>query len=158
MSGLTHTQKEALSKLMKFCAYQERCYKEAEKKLSDLGLFGEEAGEVLMELSAAGFLDEERFAKAFVRGKFRFKHWGRKKILIELRQRQISDYNIQKGFEEIDDEVYLDTLKWLAEKHLTKLKSEKNVWVKRKKTGSYLMSKGYEPELVNEVLMELTQV
>lgn len=155
---MNQSQKDGLSKLMKYCAYQERCHAEVEAKLSSLGLFGQEAGEIIIELSRSGFLDEERFARAFVRGKFRFKGWGRRKIANELKQRKISDYCIQQGFKELDDEIYMEALRDLGAKYWHALQGEGNVWAKRKKTGSYLLQKGYEPELVNALLKELAEV
>lgn len=155
---MNHSQKEALAKLMKYCAYQERCFAEVEVKLSSLGLYGDDAGEVIIELSRSGFLDEERFARAFVRGKFRFKKWGRRKIANELRKKQISEHCMEKGFEEIASNEYEEVLRELATNYWKKLRGEKNVWTKRKKTGSYLLQKGYEPELVNALLKELAEV
>lgn len=155
---MNHSQKDALSKLMKYCAYQERCFAEVEMKLASLGLYDDEAGEVIIELSRSGFLDEERFARAFVRGKFRFKKWGRRKIANELRQKKISEHCMERGFGEIDEADYENTLRELAETYWAKLRGEKNVWVKRKKTGSYLLQKGYEPELINMLLKELAKV
>ncbi|MBI1221899.1 MAG: RecX family transcriptional regulator [Bacteroidetes bacterium] len=158
MEDLTPGQKELLSKLMKYCAYQERCFSEAEQKLASLGAYGEEAGEIILHLSKAGFLDEERYARAFARGKFRFKRWGRNKIIRELKLKNISDYCLNKGMDEIDDTEYSSALHELGVKYWNKLKGEKNSWIKRKKTGSYLIQKGYEPELVNRLLAELAEV
>jgi len=155
---MTHSQKEALAKLMKYCAYQERCFAEVEAKLHSLGLYGDNAGEVVVELSRSGFLDEERFARAFVRGKFRLKKWGKRKIANALRQKQISEHCVDEGFKEIDDSEYLEVLQEIARNYWGKLKAEKNVWEKRKKTGSYLLQKGYEPELINTLLKELAEV
>lgn len=155
---MNFSQKEALVKLQKYCAYQERCHSEVESRLAEEGLTGDEAGEVIVELSRSGFLDEERFARAFARGKFRIKKWGRVKIAMELRLRKVSDYCLQQGFSEIDEKEYLHTLSQLGGAKWKSLKGEKNVWVKRKKTGSYLMQKGYEPELVNALLRDLAEV
>jgi len=155
---MNYSQKDALGKLMKYCAYQERCFAEVEAKLDTLGLYGDEAGEVIIELSRSGFLDEERFARAFVRGKFRFKKWGKRKIANELRKKQISEHCMQKGFEEINPDEYEQVLQDLASSYWEKLRGEKNVWVKRKKTGSYLLQKGYEPDLINALLKELAEV
>ena len=143
---------------MKYCAYQERCHAEVEEKLSTFGLSEEESGEVIIALTRGGFLDEERFARSFVRGKFRIKKWGRRKILQELKLKKISEYCVQKGFEEIDDIEYEACLRGLAERQWEKLKKEKNIWIRRKKTGSYLLQKGYEPEYINPLLAELAQV
>lgn len=152
------TQKDAYIKLMKYCAYQERCHAEVEEKLATLGLYGSDAGEVINELSKEGFLDEERFSRAFVRGKFRFKKWGRRKIANELRQKKISDYCLKQGFEELDETEYVNTLHELGQKYWQALPVSGNVWARRKKTGSYLLQKGYEPELVNALLKELAEV
>jgi regulatory protein len=157
MHTFTAAQKAALIKLTRYCAYQERCHAEAREKLATLGLYGNEAGEVIIELARLDFLNEERFAKAFVRGKFRFQKWGKIKIANELRQREVSDYCVSAGFLEIEEEEYLKVLKHLAEAHWGKL-TDRSVWAKRKKTGSYLMNKGYEPELVFSTLKELTEV
>lgn len=155
---MNYSQKDALAKLMKYCAYQERCFAEVEAKLANLGLYDDEAGEVIIELSRSGFLDEERFARAFVRGKFRLKKWGRRKIANELRQKKISEYCVIEGFKEIEDTEYREVLQDLATTYWEKLRAEKNVWAKRKKTGSYLLQKGYEPELINALLKELAEV
>lgn len=156
MHQLNANQKAVLSKLMKFCAYQERCNVEVLEKLSSLGIYGDEAGELIIELSRQGFLDEERFAKSYARGKFRMKHWGRVKITLELKHRHISEYCLRKGLEEIDETEYLATMNQLATNYLEKMAKERNAWTKRKKTSSYLIGKGYEPELVYSLLKELT--
>jgi len=149
---LNHSQREALSKLMKYCAYQDRCQLEVEERLKGFELNSLEKGEVIIALSRGGFLDEERFAKSYVRGKFYFKDWGRAKIVQELKRRKISEYCIRKGLEEIKETDYQTTLSRLFEKKWNSLKGEKNIWVKRKKTSSYLYQKGYEPELIQDVL------
>lgn len=150
-------QREALVRLQKYCAYQERCHTEVEEKLRQLGIYGDKAGELLIELNRTGFLDEERYARAFVRGKFRLKKWGRVKITVELKKKRISEYCIRKGFEELDTEEYMQTLRALAENRWERLEGE-SVWEKRKKIGSHLLQKGYEPEYVNELLKELAEV
>ncbi len=155
---MNHSQKEALAKLRKYCAYQDRAHSEVEQKLADIGLFGDEAGEVIIALVRESFLDEERFARSFVRGKFRIKGWGRRKILQELKLKRVSDYCIQQGFKELDEEEYFHRLQSLAENKWDSLKKEKDVWVKRKKTSSYLLQKGYEPDLIHDVIRVLAQV
>ena len=149
---LNHSQREALSKLMRYCAYQDRCQLEVEEKLRDFHLTELEKGEVIIALSRGGFLDEERFARSYARGKFYYKDWGKNKILLELSRRKLSDYCIKKGMEEIKEQDYSETLHRLFKKKWTSLKGEKNIWVKRKKTSSYLYQKGYEPELIQDVL------
>jgi regulatory protein len=150
-----YRQKQALLKMEKYCAYQERCYSEAEEKLRHLGLYGNDAGEVLIELSQKGFLDEERFAGSFCRGKHRLKKWGRLKIIRELKLRRVSEYCIKSGLKEIDRNEYRNNLQELAEKKWNLLSGEKSHLIRYKKTGSYLFAKGYEPDLIKDILEEL---
>jgi len=100
------------------------------------------------------YLNEERYARAIARGKFRFKQWGRNKILQTLRQQDVSDYCIKKAMEEIDQDEYLETVKKLAEKKLATLTSEKNKFIKMSKLRNYLLSKGYEYEYINGLIRE----
>ncbi|WP_236059696.1 regulatory protein RecX [Chitinophaga rhizophila] len=146
----------AILKLRHYCAYQERCHSEVKSKCFELGLRGEEIDEAIAALIADNFLNEERFAKAFAGGKFRTKHWGRKKILMELKQRQVSAYCIKKGMEEIDAEDYDKTLYTLAEKKYASLKGEQ--YLKRKyKTMQYLLQKGYEPEFIQDTVEQIAK-
>ena len=145
------TQKQAIEKMMKFCAYQDRCQFEVQQKLYGTGLTQDEIDHVVIELIAQGFINEERFAKSFVRGKFRIKKWGRVKIRLALKQKQISDFCIKKGFKEIDEAEYLTVLESEIDKKGRSL-SEPNEFVKKQKIARYVISRGFEPELVWEIL------
>lgn len=105
---------------------------------------------LIADLITNNFMNEERFAEAFVSGKFRIKKWGKLKIKRHLKQKKISDYSINKGLAQIQDEEYLETLKQLAENKLVK---GKNDWEKKSKLKRYLANKGYENDLINEVLL-----
>jgi regulatory protein len=94
---------EAKAKLEAFCAYQERCQMEIENKLYAWKFSDEQISQLIADLITNRFLDEERFASAFVSGKFRIKHWGRIKIKAHLKAKRISNYSIEKGLKEIDD-------------------------------------------------------
>jgi regulatory protein len=125
-------------------------------KCLELGLRGEEVDEAIAELVSENFLNEERFARAFVGGKFRSKQWGRKKILAELKQRQVSAYCIKKGMEEIDADDYEQALTSLATKKYESLRGEEPF--KRKyKVVQYLMQKGYEPELAQPIVEQIAK-
>ncbi|MGB1121231.1 MAG: regulatory protein RecX, partial [Saprospiraceae bacterium] len=137
------TLDEALIKLQRYCAYQDRCHKEVREKLSDLGIWGDDAGQVIVELIEEKFLDEERFARSFVRGKHRFKKWGRIKIERELKKKDITGYCLKMGFQEIDDEEYLETLTTIITKKNQFLKA-KNEYERKVKLAKYAMTKGYE--------------
>ncbi|GAA4457310.1 regulatory protein RecX [Rurimicrobium arvi] len=140
------------SMIAKYCAYQDRCQQEVKNKLYESGASRDEVEDLLVWLIQEKFLDEERYARSFARGKFRIKNWGRRKIVYELKQHQISEYCIRKGLSEIDETEYLQTLQTLTEKKLPDLRSSGNIWAKRAKLQRYLNSKGFETELVNEML------
>ena len=143
----TYTVDEATKILEGYCAYQERCHKEVEQKLYDLNMIPEAKEQIILHLLQHNFLNEERFARSFARGKFRIKHWGKIRIVNELKQRQISAPNIKCGLTEISDEEYRDTFEKLAQRHWETIKETK-VQKKKKKFCDYLLRKGWESNLV----------
>jgi regulatory protein len=142
---------EAKHKLESYCAYQERCMQEIEKKLVDWGFYGEQQDNLIADLISNNFLNEERFASAYVSGKTRIKKWGRVKIKLNLKQKRISDYSLNKALKEIEEDEYLENLNNLTEKKFNQVKG-KNKWDKKAKIQRYLLSKGYENHLVYEAL------
>lgn len=151
----TLTPQQALLKAAGYCAYQERCHHEVEEKLAEWGLYGTDAGEIILKLMEQNYLNEERFAKAFAGGKFRVKHWGRNKIRQELKARRVSDYCIREGLKEIEEEAYAETLAELAKEKLESVR-EKNPLAAKNKTAQYLVGKGYETDLIWNVLRDIT--
>ena len=127
----------ATEKLKKYCAYQERSHKEVVDKLYKLGLYKNEVDQVLIALIQDDFLNEERFAQAFVSGKFRIKRWGRVKIKSHLKQKHISDYCIKKGMQEIDETEYFETLHYWLERKEREVE-EKNEFKKKGKIAAFL--------------------
>jgi len=101
------------------------------------------------------FLNEERYARAFARGKFRIKKWGRRRIVQELKLRGISRYNIEAALKEINDEEYAGTFHSLAE-HLWEISRETQLLKKKKKVLDALLRKGYESNLIFDKLQELS--
>jgi regulatory protein len=149
------TKEQALQKLRHYCGYQDRSHADARSKLFDLGVPKVDHDEIIASLIEENYLNEERFAIAFAGGKFRMKQWGRVKLKYELKQKQVSEYNIKKALEQIDEEQYLKTLLDLAEEKYAALKSEQ--WmVRKKKTIDYLLQKGFEQELISRALQQLT--
>lgn len=146
------TVDEIRDKLAKYCAYQDRCHWEVEKKLNEFRLIDEAREEIIIYLVQNKFLNEERFTKSFVRGKFNQKKWGRNKIRIELKKRQIPTKLIQEAMTEIEDDLYMDTLNDLLQKKRESLKSERESWKKKAKIYNYLLQKGYESELIREMM------
>jgi regulatory protein len=149
------TPQQALPKLKQFCAYQERCHSEVKEKLYNYGVYQMDAEEIISKLVEDNYLNEERFAVHFAGGKFRIKQWGRVKIKYELKQKQVSEYCIKKALAVIDENEYLKTLDKLAGIKLLTLKHEKNIFIKRKKMQDHLRMKGYESELITDVIKQL---
>ncbi|WP_343700785.1 regulatory protein RecX [Chitinophaga sp.] len=148
--------KADLLKLRHYCAYQERCHSEVREKCYELGLRGEEMEEAIAHLVEENFLNEERFARAYAGGKFRMQQWGRKKISMVLKQKQVSPYCIKKGLEEIDETDYRNTLLALAEKKYQQLRGEQ--YLKRQyKTMQFLLQRGYEQELAREAIEQIAK-
>ena len=140
---------------MQYCAYRDRSQKEVEDKLMEMRMIPAAREQIIIQLMQEDFLNEERFARSFARGKFRIKKWGRYKIKQELKLKDISSPLINLAMTEIDDTQYLKNLYSLAEKKLSLLK-EKNPFKKKKKLYDFLSSKGYESHLVLEVIENLT--
>lgn len=145
------TKEQALQKLRQFCAYQERSHSEVQSKLWDLGVPRADHDQVISTLIEEDYLNEERFAKQFVGGKFRMKDWGRKKIYYALKEKKVSEYSIKVAMKEIDEEAYLETLRELAEKKYESLKDEQYL-VRKRKTMDYLLQKGFESDLVTKAV------
>lgn len=146
---------DPIDRIKRYCAYQERCHSEVRNKLLELGFRGDDLEEVIVMLIAENFLNEERYARSFCRGKFKIKQWGRQKIIRSLKQKRISEYCIGKGLEEIDEQEYLTAFNSKFQKKWEALSSEKNRWVKRKKIRDYLLSSGFEADLIYEKLKTL---
>lgn len=149
----TYTVDEAQKKLENYCAYQERCHKEVKTKLKDMKMIPEAIDKIMVYLIQNNFLNEERFAKAFVRGKFRIKHWGKNRLVRELKFRDISKYAISIALKEIDDSEYYLTLDELVKKRISQV-NENDKFKKKKKVADYLLYRGWESGLVYEKLNE----
>jgi regulatory protein len=149
-----YTVKQGIVKAQAYCAYQERCQQEVRNKLNEWGLYGDEAEEVIAALISENFLNEERFALAYVSGKFRLKKWGRVKLKLELKSRKISDYCIKKALAQIDSEEYEKTILELIEKKKKDIK-DKLPYKRKYKMLKYIVSKGFEYDIVQNILDEL---
>lgn len=150
----TYTLSEAKKKLEHYCAYQERCHKEVLQKLKGMHMIPEAIDVVIGHLLEHNFLNEERFAKTFVSGKFKIKKWGRRRLVQELKLKDISKYNINLGLQTIGEMEYIDTFNALADKKLNSIK-ETNSLKKKKKLADYLLYRGWEPHLVYDKVNEL---
>lgn len=143
--------KEIQSKMEYYCSYQDRCHKEVLQKMRDFFLIEEAQNQILMHLIEHNFINEERFARSFVRGKHHYKKWGKVRITIELKQRDISTKLIQMALTEISEREYLNTFFTLAEKHWEAI-TETNMYKKKQKWLGFMMRRGYESNLIYEAL------
>ncbi|MGB0390653.1 MAG: regulatory protein RecX [Salibacteraceae bacterium] len=155
MAQEVYTVTQALEKAMKYCAYQERCQLEVRTKLSQFQITNDQKEEVISELIQQNFLNEERYSETFARGKFRMKNWGRKKISLALKQKDISDYCIKKGLKQIDSKEYQQTLFKVLDKAYSKYSGIQN-YQRVAKTAKYAISRGFESHLVWETLKEFS--
>ncbi len=147
-----YTIEEATRRMERYCAYQERCHREVQDKLKEMRMIPQAADAIIVHLIQEGFLNEERFARAFVRGKFHQKKWGRIRLERELKLRGISSYLIQKALtEELPEGAYQEVFESLAKKRWDALKSESPMR-RKQKFFSYLQYRGWEKELIFDQL------
>ena len=123
-------------------------------KLKSWGLIQEVIDLLIIELVQFNFLNEERFARSFARGKFRINKWGKIKIRKELKKRDVYLKCIDLAMQEIDDKTYTITLKEILQKKNDILK-ETNSFNRKMKLIRYLVNRGYEYDLIDDALVEL---
>jgi regulatory protein len=147
-------KEQAIQRIRHYCAYQERAQQEVRDKLYELGMTKDEVEEIMSDLIAENFLNEERFAVQFAGGHFRIKGWGKVKIQHALQQKRVSSYNIKIGLKAIDGDAYLKTLEQLATKKWNSLKGERGL-SRMAKTYAFLNQRGFEPILYQPIVQQL---
>ena len=146
-----YTPNQALAAMQKYCATQERCHEDVKNLLIKHQVYGDDLDNILIDLVQNNFLNEERYAEAFARGRFKMKKWGRKKIIYGLKAKRISTYCINKGLAQIDEEDYINTLIDVLQKKYIILESKQlGQYEILKKLSAFAIQKGYEPHLVYE--------
>ena len=146
------TKEQAIPKIRYYCSYQERSQAEVKEKLYSLGLWKQDVEEITSLMIEENYLNEERFAMLFAGSKFRIRKWGKKKIKWELQQKKISAHCMQKALETIDQAEYLKTVSKLASAKWKILESETSLIIRQRKLQDYLLQKGYEYEVIKEVI------
>ena len=143
------TNDAILKKILRYCAYQDRCTQEVRTKLATFDMPDSEKEKIVKLLVDEGYLDDERYASTFVRSKIHLKKWGVNKIRMSLKIKGISDEIIANALSEIDPEIYKDELiKVLKAKKI----NESDPYKKKAKLAQYAIQKGYEPSLVWDTL------
>lgn len=150
----SYTLEQALSRLQRYCTYQDRCHIEVERKLTEMRMIPQAKDQIIMSLIEDDYLNEERFALAFVKGKFRIKKWGRIRLKAELKKRKISKYLIKSALEQISEKDYLFTFEELANRKANSIKAD-SILLKKKKLADYLIYRGWESSLVNNKVNQL---
>jgi regulatory protein len=140
-----------------WCAYQDRCTFEVEQKLATWNIPIDQQTEIINQLQSNRFLDDKRFVASFISGKFKIKRWGKMKIKHHLIQKRIDKLAIQEGLKAIDLDAYLDTMRHLAQRKFSEKKSKEDYWAIRRRVSTYLASKGYESDLIHEVVSEVVK-
>lgn len=154
MATRKYPPQETLERIKAWCDLQERAHSEARKKLHSWGVYGQEAENILADLIGGNYLNEERFARAFARGKSRIKAWGWKKIEMTLKAKGVSSYSLKAALDEIDQEEYVAGLINLAEKK-ERLLSEPNPFRRKQKLLKFLVGKGYSYDEAKKALEEV---
>ncbi|MCD8541042.1 MAG: recombination regulator RecX [Leadbetterella sp.] len=143
---------DTLKKACSYCIYQERTQQEVREKLKSWGVRPAEAEEMIAWLITGNYLNEGRYARQFVGGKFRIKKWGRRKILFALKSRGLSSACIREALEEIEEEEYRNNVLNLALRKKETLPVKTPPILIHKKLTEYLLGKGYETDYIREVL------
>jgi len=146
------TPSMAIDRMRKFCSYQERAHSEVRTKLIKLQVYGDDLEEIMSQLVSEDYLNEERYARSYVRGKFRMNKWGKFKIRMHLKQKRVSEYCINKGMEEIDEEEYIS----MVDDLLTRKLAGNNDFKSRQKARDSVMRKGFEPGVISERMAALS--
>jgi len=155
--NITYTPIQALPKAQHYCAYQERCHADVIDKLYSFGLNKKDVDQILTQLIEDNYLNEERFARSFVNDKFRFNKWGRKKIEYQLKAKKVSPYNIRSGMKAIDEDDYMKLLRKEAATKFESLKKEKSPRIRNAKVFQYLSGRGFESNLITQILREIEE-
>jgi len=148
------TIEKAYMKLKHYCGYQDRCHQEVKEKLYSLKLNKATVEQLLSRLIEEDYLNEERYAKAFVGGHFRQKQWGKVKIAYGLKQKRVSEYNIRKAMNEIPDEEYHALAEKLVKAKWNSLKKDQYIH-RVVKTKAFLQQRGFEPALVQSIIQQI---
>lgn len=147
----SYTFQEIKQKMVNYCVYQDRCHYEVEQKMRDFTLIQEAKDEIMLYLMQENYLNEERYVRSYIRGKFYMKSWGRTKIKIHLKQKGISEKLISNCWNEIDEDDYKETIIKIYKDYFSKLSGLKE-FQRKSKSIKYLLSKGFEYDYLIKIL------
>jgi len=145
--------KNALSKAMALCSRREYCTEDIRAKLQQWEVSGSDSQKILMTLINENFINEIRFAEAFVKDKFRYNKWGKIQITTHLKAKRLPSEIIKAALDSIDNELYIKTIRELINTHRINIKA-KNQYELKGKLLRYGLSKGFESEILYNILNE----
>jgi regulatory protein len=146
-------EKTALTKAEHFCTYQERSQQEVRDKLFEWGLYPRSVEKVIVTLIENNYLNEQRFAVAYATGKFRQKGWGKTKIRQGLKLKKVSEPLIKLALKNIDEDEYVEMLRKIIQKKETSI-TEKESYKRKYKLHQYALSRGFENDLIGDILRD----
>lgn len=150
------SRQEALSRAMRYCAWQERCVNDVRRKLMEWGFNGKnDIEQIINELKKENFIDEQRFAKSFARGKLNQNHWGQKKIREALKEKSVDEQLIEEAIEELSEDDYNNILKELAREKYSKIGGETRE--KTMKLKRFLYQRGFESQEIEDVIKTIKE-
>lgn len=152
---MSFVNEKILNQIRHYCNYRERCHEDVRYKLVELGARGAEVEQLISIMIGENLLNEERYARSYVRGKFRINGWGRKKIQLHLKAKKVSDYCIRKGMQEIEDMEYEKLLHHLANEKFAALKKERHTGTGKQKVIRFLLQRGFEYDLAADAVNRL---
>lgn len=145
------TGKQAYQKLTDLCARSEHCQHEMIEKMRQWGVSEEEQAEVMSRLVSEQYVDDERFARAFIYDKIRYNKWGRRKVEQALWMKRIDDSISKPILDEVDDEEYLSILRPMLKqkRKAIKAKSEYELTMKLIK---FAMGRGFTMDIIKQCI------
>ncbi|MDA3894364.1 MAG: regulatory protein RecX [Salinivirgaceae bacterium] len=143
--------KKTLEKCMQICSQREYCIFDIENKLQKWEIDKKDQQKIIDTLVLEKFIDHERYVPAFINDKFKFNHWGKIKIRYYLKQKHIDSQIINIYLAQIDDDLYLKTIKNEI-KNKRQTAKGKDDFEKNQKVARYVISKGFEPDKVFQLL------
>lgn len=146
------TWQQILSWMQEYCSRSEKCKFDVKRKMTEADVSEDIQIKVIASLTKESFIDENRYAKAFVLDKFRFNSWGRIRIRVELQQREIQEDLISEALQEISIEDYHQTIRALIKVKYIKAKTD---YEYQQKLLRYMYGKGFEPDVVRKILGEI---
>lgn len=149
--GKSLTPLAAQAKIERYCVWQDRAQQDVRDKLYSWGLHSGDVEQIIARLIGDNFLNEERFALAYARGKFRQNQWGKQKIKQGLAFKKVSAPLIRKALASLDPGEYFDTLCRILEKK-SALTTEKDAFKRRYKLSQFAFGRGFEADLINDAL------